>query len=74
MRLSLLAFAVCFLLLSSSTSSVFADAEKEAGIYQEIRNLSKKIEDIKKQDQTILQNQTQILQELQVLKVRVRRS
>ncbi len=52
---------------------LFAETEGSTPISQELKNLSKKIEEIKKQDQTILQNQTKILEELQVLKVRVRR-
>jgi hypothetical protein len=71
----MLIFALCALFLSPVR--VYA---AEAGdpalvkLRQEIQKLSKKVDDLATQQKTILEAQTKILQELQVVKIRIRRN
>ena len=71
MRLGVL---VLTLWMSLSVPSVlFAEAEKTTDISQKLEALSKKIEEVKKQNQKILENQAKIFEELENLKIRIRR-
>jgi len=66
--------SVFFLLAGSIGAPVFAaDADTKLGITQQLKGLEQKVADIQNQQKEILSNQQKILDELQVLKVHIRR-
>lgn len=67
---------IFLMMMALFTASLSAEQPLPPGsnpVTEQLKALSAKIEELKKQDKAILENQAKILKELDVLKVRVRR-
>ena len=64
------------LVLVLSPSLAMAEGEKalDTSLRNELKSLSRKVDEIKTQNKAIQETQVRILQEIEVLKVRIRRS
>lgn len=66
---------LCFaVLLSPSLALAEGERALNTAIRDELKSLSRKVEELKTQNKAIQATQAQILKEIEVLKVRIRRS
>ncbi|MBI4549470.1 MAG: hypothetical protein HY714_00890 [Candidatus Omnitrophica bacterium] len=71
----MLTLVLCALFLSPLPArAAEAGDPAVASLRQEIQKLSKKMDELAAQQKTILETQNKILQELQVVKIRIRRN
>lgn len=72
----LLAPMIVFFVMAVSPSLALAEGEKalDISLRNELKILARKVDEIKAQNKAIQETQVRILQEIEVLKVRIRRS